>query len=273
MHWIGIIFAFGIFGVSFFFIGTAVFFFLFGMSLIVGIAPFVVYLIYEASVENEKGQMFLEFTRNLVESVKTGTPISKSIVNVKDKSYGVLSDHIKKLANQINIGIPLERALKIFARDVDNKVVTRAIILIGQAEKSGGNIGEILEAVAKAVSTSDKLKKERKAVISSLVVQGYIIFFIFMVIILILQFQIIPMILGIGDIGGIAGGATGGRVSASQLQVSNAFLYLVLVQGFFSGIAIGKLAEKEFKAGLKHSFILMIVAFLVSSISNFFFGG
>jgi len=244
-----------------------------GLGILTGVTPFVWSSVRETKVENEKEEMFLEFARNLVESGKTGIPISKSIINAKDKSYGVLSRHIKKMANQISLGIPLEIALEVFSKDVNNKTISRAITLIGQAEKSGGNIEQILEAVAEAVNTSDKLKKERKATISSLVMQGYIIFFIFMVIVLILQFKIIPMVGGIGSSGSVGGAGLGisGLGDLKQLDVSNAFFYLLLIQGLFSGLTIGKLSERNFKAGIRHSFTLMFLAFVVASVANFFF--
>lgn len=262
---------------STFLYGTKFFFITIGLGIIIGSAPFVFSLIHESRMESEKEEMFLEFARNLVESVKTGTPVSKSIINVKNKPYGVLSEHIKKLANQIYLGIPLGIALQVFSKDVNNKTISRAITLIGQAEKSGGDIGQILESVAEAVNTSDKLKKERQAVISTLVVQGYIIFFIFIVIILVLQFKIIPMIsgisLGVGEGASLAGVGTevlpqGGGIE--QLEVSNAFFYLLLIQGFFSGLVIGELSEKSIKSGIKHSFILMLLAFIVASVAGLF---
>ncbi|MBI5803432.1 type II secretion system F family protein [Candidatus Pacearchaeota archaeon] len=271
-HFAGIILGVIMLIASLFLVETGFFFFLVGLSVIVIAMPFVLSSISETRAENEKEEMFLEFTRNLVEGVKTGTPISKSIMNIKDKSYGVLSKNIKKLANQIYMGIPLQKALEIFSRDLNNKTISRAITLIGQAEKSGGDIGTILESVAGAVNTSEKLKKERKAVISGLVMQGYIIFFVFILIVIILQFQIVPMVLGISNLGVLGSSSPTQSISTSQLQISNAFLYLLLIQGFFSGLTIGKLAEKNFKAGIKHSFIFMIIAFLSSSISNFFLG-
>jgi flagellar protein FlaJ len=240
------------------------------MGVILGVLPFVFSTVRETKTENEKEEMFLEFARNLAESGKTGIPISKSIINMKNKPYGVLSEHIKKLANQIYLGIPLGIALKVFSKDINNKTISRAITLIGQAEKSGGDIGEILEDVAGAVSISDKLKKERKAVMSTLVVQGYIIFFIFMIIILVLQFKIIPMISGISglDTGLIGSSETSSAVSGTD--VASSFFYLLLIQGFFSGLTIGKLSERNFKAGIKHSFILVILAFLIASGTNLF---
>jgi archaeal flagellar protein FlaJ len=255
---------------SFFFYGSSAFLFILGVGLLTIISPFILSIIHENSVNVEKEEMFLEFSRNLVESVKTGTPVSKSILNLKGKYFGVLTGHIEKLANQISIGIPLSKALRTFSRDVDNKVVTRAITLIAQAEKEGGEIGEILEAVAGAVSMSDKLKKERRAAISSLVVQGYIIFVIFIIIILVMQFKILPMVSGIADMDlGFAGGGGGSQIS--QEEISNAFLYMLLIQGFFSGLVIGKLSEGTIKAGIKHSFALMVISFMISAIASFFF--
>ncbi|MEN7982291.1 MAG: type II secretion system F family protein [Nanoarchaeota archaeon] len=272
IHWVGIISAFVSLIASLFFIGTNAFFLLIGISILIGASPFVFTIILETRSVTEKEEMFLEFARNLVESVKTGTPISKSIINVKDKPYGILSDNIQKLANQMMLGIPLNFALQVFAKDVNNKTISRALTLIGQAEKAGGEIGEILESVAKAVNLSDKLKKERKAVISTLVVQGYIIFFVFLVIVLVMQFKILPMVAGIADVGGLEDlGASAGTASGiAPEEISTSFFYLLLIQGFFTGLTIGKLSGENIKSGIKHSFALMMLAFFVSAGANLF---
>jgi archaeal flagellar protein FlaJ len=275
IHWIGIIAGIITVGLSFLFYGSRFFFFILWFGILIGVAPFVFTIIQQTKVSSEKEEMFLEFTRNLVESVKTGTPISKSIINMKKKPFGVLSKHVEKLGNQIALGIPLRAALQTFAKDINNNTVTRTITLIGQAERAGGNIGEILESVAKAVAMSDKLKKERKAAISTLTVQGYIIFFVFIVIVLVMQFYIIPMISGIVSTGslGIGGVSTGGGTPIKASDISQAFMYLLLIQGLFSGLTIGKLSEGDIKAGVKHSFALIVLSFLISATANIFFGG
>src|SRR3989344_3622350 len=79
-----------------------IFYFIIGIAFIVGALPFIFSIIAESSKERENSEMFLEFSRNLAESVKAGTPISKSIINLRDKYYGSLTGHIKKLANQIS---------------------------------------------------------------------------------------------------------------------------------------------------------------------------
>jgi flagellar protein FlaJ len=273
IHWFGIIAGIIIVSISFLFLKTNLFFFILWFGILIGVSPFVYTTMQKTKTDIEKEEMFLEFTRNLVESVRTGTPISKSIVNMKKKSFGVLGKYVEKLANQISLGIPLKEALLVFSNDVNNRTVSRTITLIGQAEKAGGNIGDILEAVAKAVSMSDKLKKERKAAISTLVAQGYIIFFVFIVIVLVMQFYIVPMITGISSLGslGIGGiGSTGGNASA--LDVSKSFLYLLIVQGLFSGLTIGKLSEGNIKAGVRHSFALVVLSFLIYTVANAIFG-
>ncbi len=272
-YWIGALSSLVVISLSLFFIGTRFFFFIIGIGVLIGVSPFVFSIIKGTKIASEKEEMFLEFSRNLVEGVKTGTPISKSIINVKDKPYGVLSENIKKLANQVSMGIPLNTALQVFSKDVKNKTISRALTLIGQAEKGGGEIGGILESVTEAVSTADKLKKERKAAISTLVVQGYIIFFVFIIIILVMQFQILPLISNIVPAGeALSVGGLGGGSPIDPRDISNAFLYLLLIQGFFSGLTIGKLSEGNIKNGVKHSFALILISFLISTGANIFFG-
>ncbi len=255
-----------------------IFYFILGLAVVMAILPFLISFFIETGKEKEKEEMFLEFSRNLVESVKAGTPISRSIMNAKEKDYGSLTSHVNKLANQINLGIPVKDALETFALDVNNSTIKRAITLISEAEQAGGEIDTILESVAKSVSQTEKLKKERKAAVYTLVVQGYIIFFMFIVIMLIMEFKIIPMSasLGLGgegslsdlNLGGV-GVPFGGKVTAEEL--ARPFFYLLLTQGFFAGLTIGKLAEGTIKAGIKHSFILTVLAWLTSTGARAFF--
>ena len=231
----------------------------------------------------EKEAMFLEFSRNLVESVKSGTPISKSILNIRAKDYGGLNPYIDKLANQISLGIPVKNAFETFARDTGSKTISRAVTIIGESEKAGGQIEDILESVSKSVSQVERLRKERRAAMYTLVVQGYIIFLIFIVIMLVMQFKILPIAAGLGEnfgeeggVGGLGSGF-GGLISegerASPEELSRPFFWLLLVQGLFAGLVIGKLSEGTVRAGLKHSFILLVMALLISTGANAFLGG
>ena len=257
-----------------FFRNSAVLYFVFGIAVVFGALPFILDVIGQGKEEEEKAVMFLEFSRNLAESVNTGTPISKSIMNMSKKNYGPLTVHVQKLANQIALGIPVNRSLQTFAEDVDSSVVSRAVALISEAERAGGQIDYILESVARSISEVEKLKAERRAAISNLVVQGYIIFFIFIGIMLVMQYKILPLTSNIGSFSfGSASsfsdvsnmGQKSAAPGVTPSDVAAPFLYLLLTQGFFAGLTIGKLTEGKVMAGIKHSFILSITAFLVST--------
>ncbi len=276
---IGAIFGLIFIGVAVFFLlyfnSRNTFYFLMGVGILTAILPFVLSSIGQTKDEREKDEKFLEFSRTLVESVESGTPISKSIINMKSKSFGSLTPHVQKLANQIELGIPIQHALETFAYDTKSKTILRAITLIREADRTGGNINVILNSVAKSVSEIEKLKEERRSAISSIVTEGYIIFFIFIIIMVVVEVQILPLTASIAGISSNSGGFEGLNLGSNNFepnQFSIAFLSLLIVQGLFAGIIIGKLAEGRIKAGIKHSFIMIALAILISTGSKIFFG-
>ena len=74
---------------------------------------------------------------------------------------------------------------------------------------------------------------------------------------------------GVDFLGGAGGeiGFEGGAGDAAKkaTDFSFAFLSLLIAQGFFAGIVIGKLAEGKIKSGIKHSFIMVAMALLIST--------
>jgi len=255
---------------------SKLFFFLIGIAAFIVVLPFLMSLLLKVGLEKEKEEMFLEFSRNLVESVKSGIPVSKSIINISNKDFGSLTPHVKKLANQIVLGITVKDALKIFASDIQSPVVSRSVELIIEAERSGGEIGGILESVAKSVSEIEEIKKERKAAVYSMAMQGYIIFFIFIVIMLVVKYKFIPQMVGAISTGTVTGAGGlpnmfgGGGGTLDQALLSRLFLLLMLVEGFFTGLVIGQLAEGSIRTGLKHSFILVAISYLITTAIGIF---
>jgi len=264
-------------GALIFFRTSKILFFLIGIAVIIAILPFLMSLVLKVGESKEKESMFLEFSRNLVESVKTGIPISRSIINISNKNFGSLTPHVKKLANQIILGIPVKDSLKIFAGDIGSPIIARSVELITEAEHSGGEIGNILESVATSVSEIEEIKKERKSSVYSLVMQGYIIFFIFIVIMLVVQYKFIPQMMqtissssiSASESPEIPGMFTGGKILEQNI-LNRLFLILMLVQGFFAGLVTGKLSEGNIQSGLKHSFVLTTLSYLITTFVGIF---
>ena len=244
---------------------------LFVVGAFLGGLPFLIDFLRENKKQKEIETKFLEFVRALVENVKSGIPIPRAILQISDEDYGALTPHVKKLANQLEWGFPLREALEIFANDTRNSVIRRAISIVMEAERSGGNMTEVLEAVTNSVYSIKKIKEERRSTTFSQIIQGYIIFFVFIIIMLVLQIYLIPKISTLGT-----EVTTGGGLGASPLGVSfgagtqtfkfeTIFTWLVIIQGFFAGLMIGKFSEGELKAGIKHSVALVVIGYLIIS--------
>ena len=224
----------------------------------------------EIKRQKEMEEQFLEFTRSLVSSVHSGIPIPQAVIQVSNDDFGALTPYIKKLANQLRIGIPLNTGLTTFGGDTNNTVIKRAVSIIIKAGESGGYIEDVLQSVSDSVITVKKMKEERKSTTYSQVVQGYIIFFVFIGIVLVLQLQLFPQLTSLteeeadmgslSDLLGLGKSTTGG-----YLNLDNIFFALVLIQGFFSGLVIGKFSEGNWKKGLMHSLVLISAgAFIIT---------
>jgi len=237
------------------------------VSLSVGWVHFWIDFFNELKRQKEIEMKFLEFVRALVNTVNSGVSIPQSIVNVSGDDYGALTPYIKKLSHQVEWGIPIPDALITFSRDTGNTVIKRSVAIVIEAEKSGGNLGEVLQSVVSSVVDVKKMKQERKSRAYSQIMQGYIIFFVFIAIMLVLQLKLFPQLVKMGSsFGGIGGLGLGGGViggESSQLNLDKIFFGLVVVQGFFAGIMIGKFSEGSLKNGLIHSLALITLATLI----------
>jgi flagellar protein FlaJ len=270
MHWLGIGAGFVLAAASFaVFRGSGnLLNLLLVVSFLVGVIPFMVSFLLEQSKQREKEDKFLEFTRDLVEMVRSGTPVSKSIINLRKREYGALSYNVGKLANQLTIGIVLTDALGTFAKEVNSPVVSRAVGLISEAERAGGNIEVILESVASSVAQVAQLRKERQAAVSNLVTQGYMIFFVFIIIMLVMEFKILPLVADLESGEGLSMDVN--KLDAGEFSLP--LFMMLLVQSFFAGLVIGKISEGTLRAGIRHSFILLTTTLLITLGARVLFG-
>ncbi len=243
--------------------------------------------------QKELEAMFPEFVRNLVGAVKSGMPIGKAIIHVSGTDYGALTPHVVKLANQVEWSMPIHKILKNFANETKNAVIQRAIATVIEAEMSGGNIEDVLETVTQSVIEIKKIKLARKSSIQSQLVQSYIIFIVFLGVMIVIQNLLVPYIAQMQEQNseGVVGGASlgtaamGGALQDVEFDFSSVvgfidsfgqwltsikgvFLMLACIQALFAGLVLGKLAEGDIKAGVKHSLILMTLAFFVISLAQ-----
>lgn len=248
------------------------------IAVTVGWLPFWLGIFAENRRQKELESRFPDFVRNFTGAIKSGMPAAESVIQVADTDYGALTPYVKKLANQIEWAIPFHKAFTNFGKETENVVIRRAIATMIQAEQAGGNIEDVLTSITDSLIQIKKIKAERKAGIHAQVMQSYIIFFVFLGIMILIQNLLIPYMMNFGsaqDTGlGITGQASGGINLEAKLDTSSpaafigslggwlislrgVFLLMSIIQGFFAGVVLGKLAEGDMTSGLKHSLIMM----------------
>jgi len=237
------------------------------LAIVIAGAPIFMDFLNETKRQKEIETKFLEFVRNLVESVRSGVSVPRAIIQASSSSYGPLDYYVKKLARQLEWGYPLHHALKVFAEGTNNPVITRSVDIVTQAEKSGGDMASVLEAVTSSVLEIQKIKDERKAMSFNQTIQGYIIFFVFVAIMVVMQVYLLPQLKNIGtDIAqgmGGSGGFLGGGSCPIGEDIGGAFTGTIIVQGIFAGLMIGKFSDGNFKYGVKHSVLMVIIGYLL----------
>lgn len=204
------------------------------------------YVIYRKTKEIES--RLPDFLLDVVGAINSGMPFTIALKTVSTHNYGKLSPYVKRMAAQIDWGVTFQKILEDFSAEIKSKTVSIAMNTIIEANRSGGNITEVLKATVSSVSEIDKLKKERSSRVYSQLVNGYVIFFVFLGVMITLQGNVFPTlsVSGAGD----------------TEFYNTSFRNLILIQGLFSGLAIGKMSEGTLSAGFKHSAILVTVGLI-----------
>lgn len=212
--------------------------------------------------KREIEQRFIGFVLDLADSINSGMTLPMALEHCSKRDYASMTSLVNDLNAQVNWGIPFDKALKNFAKGTGSRPIRRSVTTIIETYKVGGKISDTLSAVSKSMLTIEKLNKERRSSVYSQMVMLYLIFFVFIGILIIMQVSLIP-VLSPEEIGGLS------LVSQTTVipteMYTETFIYFIIIQGFFAGLAIGKMAEGVIAAGLKHSIFLIIIGYALFS--------
>jgi flagellar protein FlaJ len=229
-----------------------------GIGIIV--APYLLekYIIYNRKRQTEEN--FPIFLRDFVEAVRGGMTVPVAFNLISRNDYGALNPYVKKIAAQLEWGIPVDKVLLSFSRSTNSALIGRIVSSVIESHRYGGRLAETFEALSKTAVEVDRLKAERKFFLQSQMMTGYIIFFVFLGVIISLQTFLVPSLTN-----STAQNLQGSSQSAEEIarEFKDIFRNLILIQGLFAGLSVGKMAEGAVIAGLKHSMIMMLVGGLV----------
>jgi flagellar protein FlaJ len=238
---------------------------LFGAMIAIVPPVLVFYTRYRENKEVES--QFIIFITDFTETIQSGMTLSMALTQCNRKDYGVLTPHIKGITAQVDWGIPFREALRMFSGKIDSLPVKRAITTIIETYKVGGKLSDTLKAVGESLMEINKIKAERSVSVQSEILTSYLIYFIFIFILVILQSFLIPALQPKGEIPGMA---TAGGVAVPQMFPPELFLNFIVIQGFFAGLATGKMSEGSIVAGVKHCIVLITVGYSIFSLTSHF---
>ncbi|MEM7826746.1 MAG: type II secretion system F family protein [Candidatus Aenigmatarchaeota archaeon] len=208
----------------------------------------------QLKITSEIESQFPNFLRDVTASIETGMTLPQAIRSVKTNDYGRLSRYVKDISAKLEWGIDFEKVLEDFASKVGSKTIRRSVRAINETHRSGGKIGTVLSAVSESQIILERVKKERSSSIYTQMINGYVIFFVFLGVMFALSRFLIPAF-------------EWEEIGTETKEIYSAvFRNLVIIQGAFAGLAIGKMAEGSVFAGIKHSLVLVAIGYSVFTI-------
>ena len=103
--------------------------------------------------------------------------LPRAIEEASKRNYGPLTPELKKLSAKVSWGISFREAMITFRDTVSTHLVRQAVILILEAERSGGDLEEIFESATNHVQEQLDIKKRPRK--SDLTLRIYHLYFVY----------------------------------------------------------------------------------------------
>lgn len=213
-----------------------------------------------------------EFLRDVAEAGRFGMTLANAIKVASRGRYGGLTPEIKRMAAQIDWGVPASDALRLFAERVDTPLVQRMVSIIIKANDAGGNVADVLTMVAHDARENLLNQNERRINMATYTMVIYIAFAVFIATIFILNATFLPKMIEAGQsVAEATAKATGGSTTFTNPTeiktdvipvIQILFVISVVIHATGDGILAGVLQDGRIANGMRHSFIMLIIGFV-----------
>ncbi|MGD0249522.1 MAG: type II secretion system F family protein [Thermoplasmata archaeon] len=207
-----------------------------------------------------------DFLRDVAEAGRFGMTLPDAIIVASTGRYGLLTDEIKKMASQLEWGVPVATAMRLFEERVPTPLVQRVVSIVTRANEAGGNVADVLTMVAHDTREGQLAQQARQISMLTYVTVIYISFFVFLVTIYIMAAVFLPQMITAGQGIGSSSLGTSGAISLAFNFVPVlflAFMVAVIVHAVGDGIMAGVLFNGRIAEGLQHATIMLITGWLI----------
>jgi archaeal flagellar protein FlaJ len=201
-----------------------------------------------------------DFLRDVAEAGRFGMTLPEAIIVASKGRYGQLTEEIKKMASQLEWGVPVSHALTLFQERVDTPLTRRVVSIIIKANEAGGNVADVLNMVAHDTRETQLNEEQRKITMITYLTVIYISFGVFLATIIIMATTFLPQMVTAGA--GLSQSAAAGGAVGISIQfipaVFLAFLAAVIVHAVGDGIMAGVIHSGRISEGMMHAGIMLL---------------
>jgi len=206
-----------------------------------------------------------DFLRDVAEAGRFGMTLAEAVKVASRGRYGGLTPEIRRMAAQIDWGVPAAEAMRLFAERVDTPLTNRMMAIIIKANDAGGNVADVLTMVAHDAREVMLSEEERKISMATYTVVIYVSFVVFIATIFILNTTFLPKMEEAGR--SVAEGAEAAGIENMPATIQTAviptiqliFIVSVVVHAFGDGLLAGVLQDGRIANGMRHSFIMLVI--------------
>lgn len=205
-----------------------------------------------------------DFLRDVAEAGRFGMTLPEAIIVASKGRYGRLTDEIKRMASQLEWGVPVSHSLTLFQQRVNTPLVRRVVSIIIKANEAGGNVADVLGMVAHDTREVQLNEEQRKITMLTYLMVIYISFFVFLATIAIMAITFLPQMITAG-VGLTSSGASSGAVGISVQfipAVFLAFLAAVIIHAIGDGLMAGIIHSGRISEGMEHAGIMLAAGWI-----------
>jgi len=233
------------------------------VSMITALGPFSADVTLAGRKVRKYETDFTDFLFELSELIRGGIDPIKAIITLSRGSLGSITTPVQVVAKQMEIGFTFEQAMRNLAASLKSPLIDKYIDLVIQASYSGGAVANLIQRASADMSTFLNIEKEKRAGLSQYMLILYAAQVILIALSAILVVQFLPNLKAIATLGSTSfANSILGKSDIGSVPLERDLYLLVVVNGIMGGLVIGKISEGKVKHGLKHSLVLVLIAFL-----------
>jgi len=203
-----------------------------------------------------------DFLERMAGINQVGLTIAQAISIMVNTNLGLLSYEIRRIKRDMDWGANFTEALMRFEERVSTPSIARTVTLITKAAEMSGQIGEVLTIASSDAKMTEVLKRERSSEMFIYTAIVYLSFFVFLFVVAVLSTQFLPVLTSISTAGLAQAGPLANIGAIPVRTFDRLFYHTCLVQAIFSGMIAGQMGEGSLGGGVKHSCVLLLVAFI-----------